>query len=310
MMKNTVRAICALLLLPATVVLAGTGKETKKVETVEEKSWISGDLGVTVVTKYLSRGVTLENQGLITQPYADIYFKLFESESGFINKVSLNLGIWSSIHSEHTDAGVATGSGSSTTRSWYEFDYTVGLATTFAKNFTFTPSFFAFLSPNDGFSTFYGLNMSLSYNDSDWWGGKFALNPSVTVLAELENKAGTGADEGFYYEVALNPTKAFGPVSVSLPIKAGFGSNDFYGSLASNGTVQDEAFGYASAGLLVSYGLSFIPAKYGAWTVSAGATFLYHGEGTEDFNTRERGGNVSNGDNHDWIFNAGVSVAF
>jgi hypothetical protein len=311
MLKNTMRAICALVLAPVPLLLAGesTGKEVKKVIEAAKESCITGDIGVSVVSQYISRGVIFENQGLIAQPFADLYFKLYEGE-GFINKVSLNLGIWSSIHSRKTDAGIASGSGSSTTRNWYEFDYTVGLATTFAKNFTFTPSFYAYLSPNDGFSTFYGLNLNLAYNDSDLWGGKFALNPSATVLFELENKTGTGADEGVYYEVALNPTFALGPATIAVPLKAGFGSSDFYGSLDSSGAIQNEGFGYLSAGVVATLPLKFIPECYGAWTLNASATYYYLGDGTADYNTAPRGGTVRDYSENEWVFGGGLTIAF
>jgi len=312
MMKNTMRALCALILAPVPVLFAGeatAGKESKKIIEAAKESCITGDIGVAVVSQYVSRGVVLENQGVIVQPFTDLYFKLYEGE-GFLNKVSLNLGIWSSIHSRHTDAGAVSG-GDPTTRSWYEFDWTAGIAFTFAKNFTFTPSIYSFLSPNDGFSTFYGLNLNLAYNDSELWGGKFALNPSVTVLFELENKAGSGADEGVYYEVALNPSFPIGPVTLSVPLKAGFGSGDFYGSLnQSTGAVEDEAFGYFSAGVVASLPLKFIPECYGTWTVNASATYYYLGDGTADFNTAPRGGAVRDFDHNEWVFGGGLTVAF
>jgi hypothetical protein len=312
MMKNTVCALAALILAPVPMLMAGTGtgKTVKNpIETIKE-SCITGDLGVTVISQYVTRGVVLENQGMITQPYVDLYFKLYEGE-GFINKVSLNLGLWSSIHSRHTDAG-AIGGGSTGTRSWYEFDYTVGLATTFAKNWTFTPSFYAFLSPNDGFSDFFGLNLNLAYSDAALWGDSgFSLNPYVTVMFELQNKAGTGSDEGVYYEVGITPTKAFGPVTVTLPIKAGFGSNDFYGSLdESSGTIQNEGFGYISAGLGLAVPLKFIPECLGTWTVNASATFYYLGDGTSDFNTAPRGGLVRDYSEHEWVFGGGLGITF
>ena len=100
-MKNTICALAALILAPVPVLMAGTGKTVKNpIETVKE-SCITGDLGVSVVSQYVSRGVVLENQGVITQPFVDLYFKLYEGD-GFLNKVSLNLGLWSSIHSRHT----------------------------------------------------------------------------------------------------------------------------------------------------------------------------------------------------------------
>ena len=314
MMKNTMRALCALVLAPAPLLFAGTvaeSKESKKVIEAAKESCITGDLGVSVVSQYVSRGVVLENQGVIVQPFADLYFKLYEGD-GFVNKVSLNLGIWSSIHSRKTDAGAFTGTpGVSSTRNWYEFDWTAGLAITFAQNFTFTPSIYSFLSPNDGFATFYGLNLNLAYNDSALWGGDFALNPYVTVLFELENKAGTGADEGIYYEVGINPSFPVGPVTVAVPIKAGFGSNDFYGSLnASTGAIEDETFGFVSGGLVASLPLSFIPECYGTWTVNASATYYYLGDGTKDFNTAPRGGAVRDADEHEFVFGGGLTIAF
>ena len=185
-------------------------KETEEPKAVVEKSkesCITGDIGITVVSQYVSRGVIFENQGGIVQPYADLYFKLYEGE-GFFNKISLNLGIWNSFHSRKTDAGAVAAAhpGSvSSTRSWYEFDFTAGVSFTFAKYFTLTPSYYTFLSPNDGFSTFQGLNLKLAFDDTDLLGA-FALHPYVQVLFELENKAGTGADEGVYYEVGIAPS--------------------------------------------------------------------------------------------------------
>src|SRR5260221_417266 len=122
--------------------LAGTevaeAKETKAVVEKAKETWITGDLGVTFVSEYLSRGLVLENQGVIGQPYMDLYFKLYDDPNGFLNKVTLNLGIWSSIHS-HSQAPLR-----STTRKWYEFDWTPGLSFVFAKRVTFTASYFEF----------------------------------------------------------------------------------------------------------------------------------------------------------------------
>ena len=290
---------------------AGTADEGKAAKSVVEQtkeSCITGDLGINVVSQYILRGVIYENQGAIIQPYADLYFKMYEGE-GFLNKVTLNLGIWNSFHSRKTDAGLVNGSGNSSTRSWYEFDFTAGVSFTFAKNFTLTPSYFAYLSPNDGFATFHGINMKLAYDTTDLIG--FNLAPSVQVLWEAENKTGSGADEGFYYEVALAPSFPVGPVTLSFPVVAGFVSNDFYGSLnESTGEIDNESFGFVSGGVNVAYNLAFIPECYGTWTVNANATYYYLGEGTRDYNTRERGGAVRDHNEHEFVFGGGLMVAF
>jgi hypothetical protein len=310
MSKHTIAKFCALTagiaLLPG---VSYAGKEVKEVIEKCKESCITGDLGVNVVSQYVSRGVIFENQSSIIEPYADLYFKLYESD-GFFNKIVLNLGTWGSFHSRHTDQGLVEGTTHSSTAAWYEEDFTAGVSFTFAKNFTFTPSYYSFLSPNGGFDTFQGLNLKLAYDDTDLL-GKFALHPYVQVLFELENKAGSGADEGVYYEIGVAPSVPVGPVTLTFPLTVGLGSNDFYGQLDTRtGVVHDEAFGFFSAGVNVAYTLKFIPECYGTWTANAGYTYYYLGEGTSDFNTRERGGDVRDGKNNEHVFSGGLSLAF
>jgi len=250
------------ILLPASL-YAGT--DSKAVVETATKSAITGDLGVNFVSEYISRGAPQEIKGTIAQPYADLYFSVYEG-TGFIDKVSLNLGVWSSLQSAHTLAGSASGAASSTTSAWYEFDYTPGIAVTFAKNYTLTVSYFEFDSPNDAFLASRNANFSLAYNDTDLLGA-FALHPHVTYLRELDGKAvnGYSTKEGNYYEVGIVPAlPAYGPVTISFPINAGFGSSDFY--------LDNKAFGYFSGGVNASVALP-VPAKYGTWAFNAGATY-------------------------------------
>ena len=338
MNNHSITRFCALAGMLTLHAVTHAGQEIKETKNVVEKTketCITGDIGINVVSQYISRGVIFENQGGIVQPYADLYFKIQESETGFLNKTSINLGIWNSFHSRKTDAGLASGNGgdstqdASSTRNWYEFDFTAGVSFTFAKNFTFTPSYYTFLSPNDGFDTFQGLNLKLAYDDTDLL-GKFALHPYVQVLFELENKAGTGKDEGVYYEVGIAPSTPLGPVTLTFPITAGFGSNDFYGSAHNRSltvegvdldgevirteetitTIDNETFGFVSAGVNVAYAMKFIPECYGTWTANAGYTYYYLGAGTSDFNTAERGGVVRDFKNNEHVFQGGLTVAF
>jgi hypothetical protein len=343
MTNYTIAKFCVLagiIAIPA-VSFAGTeSKESKQIVEKAKESCITGDIGIGVVSQYVSRGVIYENQGGIIQPYFDLYFKLYEGDS-FLNKVTLNLGMWNSFHSRKTDSGLADDVAigrrhGSTTDSWYEMDFMAGISFTFAKNFTLTPSYFGFVSPNDGFSTFHGLNFKLAYDTTDLIG--FNLGLYGQVLFELENKAGTGVDEGIYYEVGIAPSFPVGPVTIAFPITAGFGSSDFYDSAETKHltnaelfgedgaeelgleddkfsgvdeiTFHNEGFGFFSAGVTVSYPLAFIPECYGTWTVSAGYTYYYLGAGTSDFNTASRGGEVRDFANNEHVFSGGLVVAF
>ena len=274
MTKHSIAAFCALSLAAfgfAPSSFAGYDgkdvKETKELKETVKESCITGDLGVTMVTEYISRGLVLENQGVIAQPYLDLYFKLYEG-TGFINKVQLNLGLWSSIHS-HVQPDGST----DTTRNWYEFDYTPGIAITFLKNFTFTASYFEFDSPSSSFDTARSLNFNLAYDDTDLLGA-FALHPHFTYLREITAPgfAGLGPD-GNYYEVGIAPSHTFGIVTLTIPVTLGLGNNNFYLS---------DTYGYFSAGAQLSVPISFIPDCFGKWTFSGGYTYYNLGAAVAD----------------------------
>lgn len=285
----------------AAAALAGTAfagtpaKEYKATKEIVKESCITGDLGVDFTSNYISRGVPQENQGVIAQPYFDLYFKLYEG-SGALTKVTANLGAWSSIHSHRNQGSAGGGSVSS----WYEFDYSVGLTFQFG-NFSVTPSFLSLLSPNDTFADNYNVNLALAYDDSELLGA-FALHPHVTVMYELDGKAGTGPREGLYYEIGIAPSIKVGEGTLSFPINLGLGSDDFYGSV-NNG---DDTYGYLSAGLALEYPLNFVPECLGAWAVKANATYWNLGDNAAN------SGNplVTDGDNDQFSFGGGIVVRF
>jgi hypothetical protein len=270
----------------APAVQAGTevksGKDGKSTPVVEAtKSYISGDLGVAFVSAYYSRGILQGPQGKTgfdAQPYLDLYFKLYEG-TGVVNKVTLNLGLWSNIASNTSrQLGGPVTRGLS---SWTEFDWMPGVSVTFAKNFTLTVSYFEFDYPAQGGSPQRSINTTLAYNDADLL-GIWALNPHVTFLQELTGNPNGGhvglglaggSKLGQYYEAGIAPAFTFlkdskYPITLTIPVTAGLGSNGFYGT----------GFGYASAGGTLSVPLAFIPAGYGSWTASVGGTYYYLGK--------------------------------
>jgi hypothetical protein len=279
--------------LSPALALAGTPVPEREPLTEEiKKSAISGDLGVAFCSQYILRGLIYENQGVIAQPYLNLYFKVYEGE-GFINEVKVILGIWSSLHSRHTDAHP-----DSTVPAWFEFDYTPGIAVTFAKNFTLTSSLYAYTSPNGGFDNFYGANFQLNYDDSDLLGA-FALNPHITYLRELEGKAGSGKSEGNYYEFGIAPAlPACGPLTVTIPLTVGFGSHNFY--------AENTGFGYFSGGVNAALALGFIPEQFGTWTLTGSATYYYLNGSLADFNNP----NVRPSRHNEFVFCGGLGVAF
>jgi hypothetical protein len=72
------------------------------------------------------------------------------------------------------------------------------------------------------------------------------------------------------------------PVSVSSPVSAGLSLHDYYQDAAGD----DDAFGYVQVGMQVAVPLP-IGARYGRWTLNAGAAGLFLGDNTAAYNGGE-----------------------
>jgi hypothetical protein len=281
-MKQTqnIAMFCAVMvigsLLATVPAMAGTavapaGKTAKTVVQEVQKSCITGDLGVSLTNAYIARGLVLDKDTLIAQPYLDLYFKLYEGE-GFLNSVRFALPLWASIHDINKPSHV------STTKDWYEFDIDPGLIFTLAKNWTLSISDYILSSPGDYFNTTNNLVLGLKYDDSDLLGA-FALHPHFTFWQELNNHSGLGRLTGTkhlgqYYELGIAPSYTLEkdsayPVTLTLPATVGFGTNGYYG----------QGFGYFSIGGTASIPLPFIPTCYGSWTTSLSG--LYYRLGSD-----------------------------
>jgi hypothetical protein len=293
MIKKSIAHACALAATVALPSLAWAGTETKAktkpapVPAPEklQESAITGDIGITAVTSYYSRGIIQSNHSASLQPYADINFKAFEGD-GFLNKAVISLGIWESFTNQKLAPGIK-----SSTRSWYESDLTPGIALTFGK-VTLTESYLMYFSPNDSFGDFQGINSKLAYDDSDLLGA-LALHPSVTFLKELYGNAGSGDRKGEYWELAVAPGFSAGAATVTFPVALGAGSNHFYAR---------DGYGYVSAGINLAYTLP-VSKSYGTWTANVGGTY---------YNTNKAAtapGDARKADN-DVVGSAGIAVAF
>lgn len=235
---------------------------------------ISADAGMTFTTAYVCHGIVLENQGLIAQPYADLYISLFEGKSGAIQKITLFGGAWSSLHSNHEFAA------DDRLSSWYEFDWNAGVSLDFLDHWNLGVSYIQYTSPSDSFSSSQNVQLKLAYNDAD---SPISLMPYAAIFIETNGKAGSGTREGYKLELGIAPSvpltnpKGDYPVKLTFPAVVGLGFHDFYG----NRSGGDELFGYASAGAVASVPLAFMSENgYGDWSLSAGVNLYYFGSGT------------------------------
>src|SRR3954453_18623894 len=259
-------------------------EETK---TEEQKSnWISGSVATDVTNEYIFAGLVQDKDTLIVQPYLNLSFSLYEG-AGTLSAVTFELPLWWSIHDINKPQPL---NGHSSLGKCFEFDISPGFSFTIAKALTVTISDYIYTSPGDYFDTSHNLSLVLDFDDLDLLGA-FALNPHFSFLQELNNHSGLGLQsdtKSQYYEIGIEPSYTFGdratyPLTVSLPVAVGLGTNGYYG----------QAFGYFNIGTRVSMPLAFVPAAYGTWTASL--TGQYWRLGTDPARFTDNPSNTSTG---------------
>ena len=291
-------------------------KHTKVIEPVQE-SCITGDIGFDVVSNYIRHGLAGDNQGFIIQPYADLHFRIFKG-AGALTSVTADIAIWNSFHSHNNTAGLSSqqmigagfGPGSQTTANWFEFDFQAGLTFTFDK-LSLAGYFKTYESPSSVLRNTYTAGFTVAYDDSGALGA-FSLHPYALVEFQLEGTTGNNYTNdgnthgrGQYYEIGIAPGHTWGDLTLSLPVKAGFGSGGFY--------LGNRGFGFISIGARADYALHFVPACLGKWSVSAGAT--YYRLGGSNGPTRFSGASgfglsQDRTDKNQLVFQGGLKVAF
>jgi hypothetical protein len=256
-----------------TTVTEANGKEVKETVVVEpKKSRFSGDLGLTILNQYNTRGIIVQSHGVVYQPYVDIYLNLYKGD-GFINSVNIQAGLWGDLCS---DLRVSDPTKDNATRHFTELDFIPGASVTFLKRFTFTLLYNTWVTPAGGYNSGEWLQGILAYDDSNLLFPNFSFQPVFKTLYELPSSTPSGLrGHGWYFEPSLTPNYTFFakskyPVNLGLNFTLGLGSQFYAG----------ETFGYFAFGPQLSVPLGFIPSEFGKWTVSAGYRHYVLGETT------------------------------
>jgi hypothetical protein len=236
--------------------------------------------GYDFTTAYFFRGILQERRGLIMQPYGEINVNLYADEEGPVTGFTLIGGMWNSLHMERT---LSDGDGPD---NWYEADIYGGAKLTLLNKIDLKGLYIAYTYPNGAFATVQELDFSVGLNDSEWLGA-FAMYPSLLWAVEVDNTA-LGQNMGRYLELNVRPSFTIVesetyPVSLAFPMQVGLSAGNYYEKDADS----DETFGFFKGGFVVSMPLAFIPADYGAFSVSAGASIYTFGQNLQDFNEED-----------------------
>jgi hypothetical protein len=237
----------------------------------EAKNLLSIDGGADFTTAYVFRGYTVQDEGLISQPYVNLSLNIPQMQDigGSGVGVTPFVGTWNSIHTK----GVA----------WYESDILGGVNVS-RGNFTLTLQYTYYSYPGGGkiadtSQEFSGL---LSYDDSEFWQKAapklpgFAFSPHVLVARELDRSAvldNTGPQT--YIELGMEPSIDVAlsektTLTVSAPTLLGLTPDHYYED--SDG--ESAGVGYLSVAVKLALPLP-VPEKFGSWKVTAAATYLH-----------------------------------
>jgi hypothetical protein len=228
----------------------------------------TGGLDLLPNTTYVFRGIVQEADSKLTLwPYGDLGLTLFESDGG-IESVSLNIGVWNSLHSG------SSGLDGPSDRLHYEEDFYASLGFGLANGLTLAATYTAYTSPNSSFGTVQELSFKVTSAQM--------LAPYGLLAFELDGAA-DGGSSGTYLELGVGPSFALtaaedGP-TVTIPVKLGLSLNDYY-----EGPTGDEAFGFFDIGALITMPIKAISPAYGSWNFHAGADLLLFGDTTKAFN--------------------------
>lgn len=213
------------------------------------------------------RGLVVQDEGLVYQPLLLLFADLYKGD-GWLNNIKLTLGCWNSVHTKADPV-------KTTTPYWNEFDLIAGLSTTVFKDWTFSATYLLFVSPNDAYEAPSNLELQASYSDHFLENltpsvGKFTINPYAKLFIELNQKATVSTTHSSYnFECGFVPKYVFNfyPVSLEAPTFITFPGNGFYS--------QNGDPGLITTGGKLTVPLTFIPKKYGSWSVYGGVQY-YH----------------------------------
>lgn len=233
---------------------------------------VSFSLGLDVTTAYFFRGYVQEDSGLIAQPWAEVGFSLVEA-SDDTPGVSLTLGTWNSLHSQHT------GATEDNIQAWYESDVYAGVALDW-ESFSLGLTYTTYTYPSSDFNTVEELGLSAGFALPDESVAADILGDiSVGLFAEIDN-SNVNSEESLYLELGFGPSFDLDEqgATLSVPVTVGFSLDGYY----EDSSGDDDFFGYASVSPQVSIPLT--SGAYGAWDLTGGASLLVLGNAAEDAN--------------------------
>jgi hypothetical protein len=173
---------------------------------------------VDFLNQYMFRGIRQNSTGMVTWPAMDLGISAYSGDGG-LKSVGINFGTWNSLHGGDTGADSDdSGLGCACGKLWYESDFYASLGFGFGGGTSFTTTYTAYTSPNNGFTTVKEIMFKFAMDDSGKL-GKAAVKPYIAIAQEFGTEPGTGQADGgenagTYLEIGFAPGYAASKASI------------------------------------------------------------------------------------------------
>lgn len=261
----------------------------------EDEKRLRFAVGGDIYSAYYFRGMLVEDQGFIFQPYANVEFDLISNDA---LTLTLDAGVWDSFQSAKTDADSEL---SDFMQTWYDSDYDLGAAVAW-DHFSLRLGLAIYTSPSRAYDRYQELTLTFEIDDSDWLGA-WAMSPYVMIAYEISDNGsdGEGLGHDAYLEFGVTPGFDLDNLKplpegtrIDLPVVLGLGLHDYY----ETDSGANQTFGYLSLGVLATVPIPIIDGL----SLAAGVDFLILGQAAREFNTNE--------DSTEWVWHVGLAMEF
>ena len=178
------------------------------------------------LNQYMFRGIRQNSTGIAIWPAVDLGLAAYSGDGGF-KSVGINFGTWNSLHTGDTGQDGPSG------KLWYESDFYATLGFGFGGGTSFTTTYTAYTSPNNGFTTVKEIMFKLGVDDSASW-ARAAVKPYIAIAQEFDtdiaHRPGRRRRQRWHVHGDRHRSRLLRrqKAGIAFPIKVGMSLSDYY----------------------------------------------------------------------------------
>lgn len=255
----------------------------------------SATLAYQAFSQYNSYGLVIQPQGISSQPFLNLRYRVFENSDrrALLNSTTLFLTSWSDFSTNQNLSNPV-----SPYRNFTETDLIVGFTAIMAQRLSATFNLVTYVSPAGAYGFGAWTRGTLVYDDSGQLHSSFSLKPQLSVVYTFPAPSAISlVPSAFLFEPGITPSISFWsktafPATISFPIRVGLG-NKFY---------DGNTYGFTSFGPQFSIRLPMLSGN--GYTTNLSLGYLYYNLGPT---AAEFSSNDSTRQN---VFNLGLYLNF